>query len=504
MNKIITFFTVSICLLFITKISVGQAEFINTLPNAMGSTGLIMTPTARTAGDQEITLSINRLPKEYAFVSRDQYLDDIYSITLNYLPFLEVTGSLLRNEKTPKSTIGSKSFKLRAKLLSERKLLPALMIGAHDVYKYHTEGAGAIYAVTSKHIKGTFDLDLDLSFGYAVDLQKNKVWGKSEKLKEYETYLNGFFGGVAFNYKNYLSFMLEYDTEKVNVGVGVLFSNSLSCQIRLLNAESISFGIAYTFAPNKILQKRQKEDNIYNEEFSTKVDDWLISLTNRNNQNPNLNDTVIAEQIKDLKDLLAKIKKEKIIQEDSLNVEDLAITDSTATDSTLNAENLNIEGNIQNIENNIIAGGGSSTDLTKIQRQVDGLQLEQDELNKHVKFLEERITDLEGKYSTLKKDVDKFNFSGDYIVGINKAGKSLNILQKGYYYVVVSSSKIKANALKESGRLAYMGIDSYVAYNKTRDWYYIYTRRFSTKEQALKRKNELKSRSYPDAWIFRY
>ncbi len=231
--------------------------FINSLPCITGTPGLILTPTARIGLDQDVTISLNKMSSKYAFVLKG-YDEYIGSFSVNFLPFLQMTATIIRNTDTRETShygIGDRSFKIRLKLLSEQRIVPDITIGAHDLFSQDTKYSSAVYAVASKNIKGENNVDWGLHCGYAFDTKLDvKI---DEKIEAYRPYLIGTFYGVSMTYKKRISFKIEYDTDKINTGVNVALFNRLGLSANLVGMDGFCFGISYTVSPRNWIRKKQ-------------------------------------------------------------------------------------------------------------------------------------------------------------------------------------------------------------------------------------------------------
>jgi hypothetical protein len=71
----------------------------------------------------------------------------------------------------------------------------------------------------------------------------------------------------------------------------------------------------------------------------------------------------------------------------------------------------------------------------------------------------------------------------------------------GQFFVIIESFKFKENAEKAIGLWKTKGIDVNMAYNDTRQWYYIYVGKYSTYEEASKVKAQLTAKNIQN-WIY--
>jgi hypothetical protein len=210
-----------------------------------GTTGLIAVPTAEILNDRQITFGWNYVDKKYNIrvPKNNQYR---YFVTLGYLPFLEVSFRYTRNHAlrlTDYSTEwpGDRGACLRVRFLKEKKNSPSLVLGIHDFLSSIAESKtiwfNSLYLVGTKNIKPeNLPVEFGLNLGYGTD------WIKA---KHHEFF--GLFGGISMKYKDFMTFMLEYDTEKINGGMRFVFFRHIQVLVALLNMNSFCGGMSYSF-----------------------------------------------------------------------------------------------------------------------------------------------------------------------------------------------------------------------------------------------------------------
>ncbi len=201
-------------ILFITGMSV---HFVRAQPTA-GTTGMLNTPSARMQSDGTLMIGGAWLP---AAIMPDKLKFDTgnYYLNLTFLPFLEVSYrcTLL---KMPDDGYHNqdRSIALKGRLLRERQLLPAVVIGGNDIYSSAEKGNRyfrTFYMATGKHFRcgKTY---IHASLGYGFDTS-----GSDQ--------LTGIFGGVSLSphFVPTLECMAEYDSNAVNTGVALTFFSHL-------------------------------------------------------------------------------------------------------------------------------------------------------------------------------------------------------------------------------------------------------------------------------------
>ena len=212
----------------------------------LGNSGLITTPTARFGADRQMQLSYFHVPEKYELLhdKKESSDEQHISFSLMFLPFMEASASLIRPYNQWWG-IGDRSYKVRFRLCNEKKVLPAIAIGIHDAISSNTR-QGAVYFVGSKKVDLKNGWTIDGHLGYAFDITDE--WLETTHLfqddsKQNETLLTGVFGGVDLSYRRY-NLLLEYDTEKVNLGTSVFIWKYFYAQLSLLGFDALSAGIS--------------------------------------------------------------------------------------------------------------------------------------------------------------------------------------------------------------------------------------------------------------------
>jgi hypothetical protein len=185
-----------------------------------GTSGLIHIPSARMLEDGQLVLGAAYIPKPY-FQRYDRRINPGLNtyITLGFFPFLEVMFRYTHELNVPVNPetgyFPDRMLGFRARLLNEKKYLPALVLGLQDASALIAgtclgcSNYSATYFVSSKNFKFDFG-DFDISIGYAFDFLELS----SKDFKE-------FFGGITFtpNFYQKISFSFEHDSSVVNSGI---------------------------------------------------------------------------------------------------------------------------------------------------------------------------------------------------------------------------------------------------------------------------------------------
>jgi len=242
-----TFLTIAIVVLFFNT-SVGQSLF--------GTNGWLNIPSAEMQDDGTFYLGGSYINSNYIDnYGTGKYNCLTYYFDLTFLPFLEINfgNTRLLNYPADHYTV-DRRFSLRIQPLKEHKYLPAIVIGAHDIYTEIQTGAdfnqyfNSIYIVATKHIpvkKSEFGLTL----GYGFDFFNSNQF-------------IGLFGGVSFrpSFLPQLNLIAEYDGDGVNLGGNVLFFKHLFVYAMVQNYTHFSGGLAYRVYLLNHLKTRKRKD----------------------------------------------------------------------------------------------------------------------------------------------------------------------------------------------------------------------------------------------------
>jgi hypothetical protein len=136
--------------------------------------------------------------------------------------------------------------------LRERKYIPAIVIGAHDLYTSVPKESetnqyfSSLYIVSTKNIpvRGS---QFGVTLGYGLRAFRNNQF-------------LGLFGGLSFSPGFYrpMKFIIEYDGEGFNLGVNAMFFRHLYVFIMAQDFQHLSGGIAYhVYLLNKAKKKRK-------------------------------------------------------------------------------------------------------------------------------------------------------------------------------------------------------------------------------------------------------
>ena len=213
-----------------------------------GMSGLIHIPSARMLEDGQLVIGAAYIPKPY-FQRYNRRLNPGLNtyITYGILPFVEVMFRYTHELNMPVNTttgyFPDRMLGFRARLLSEKKYLPALVLGLQDASAITGDTClvcsnySATYFVGSKNIKTEFG-NFDLTLGYAFDFFELKS-------KDYM----GVFGGISFspNFFKNASILIENNSKGINTGIGLTGFSKFNLMLGLWNLDKPTFSFNYLF-----------------------------------------------------------------------------------------------------------------------------------------------------------------------------------------------------------------------------------------------------------------
>ncbi len=207
------------------------------LINLTGVTGFVNTPWAGVVADRRLEAGYNHIPRTWAYDHRGTHNNEVYYLTLGFLPRAEASvrwtvlpGLKSFTEEVPGSPLTDTDYMAsgRISLVAPRPNRPGLALGIEDVKgtrRFHSE-----YAVTGL----PWQIGLmqgRLSIGYAFD-----VLGAARRT------LDGTFGAFEWSPWRRLATQVEYDSEKWNLGVAVPAPFGIRFRAAWLHMQSFSVG----------------------------------------------------------------------------------------------------------------------------------------------------------------------------------------------------------------------------------------------------------------------
>ena len=222
-----------------------------------GTSGLITVPTADVLRDGEVNMGVSILHRNYVHLNRKGRYDIVpIWISLGYLPSLELSARLTIIPGLGRAGGGPPPYRdgmasLQWRVLGESARLPAVAIGARDMYGFAL--FNTLYLVFSKHMSLRLPspihrVRVGFHFGHGVDWMGGR-YGVVDGGKDIPTKhrMIGTFGGIELPITRAVDFALEYDTTKLDFGVSVRPLAGIQIQAALLGGRCFAMGASVGF-----------------------------------------------------------------------------------------------------------------------------------------------------------------------------------------------------------------------------------------------------------------
>lgn len=216
-----------------------------------GTSGLINIPTAEVISDRQVTLGIGYVNRHSAYLETGRRDNFPFYIVLGYLPRLEFSAGVMF-VPGQKSYDGTNTYKdgvvsLQFLLMKEKKFSPALAMGARDIYSFIL--LNTTFIVASKTIFRPSKSSVRFHIGYGSDIIDHHL-GVPKKDRKFPVghTIVGFFGGLEIRWKEVGSYMLEYDTRRINTGFRFQIKRRLDFGVCLLNLRDLSGNLNFSFS----------------------------------------------------------------------------------------------------------------------------------------------------------------------------------------------------------------------------------------------------------------
>lgn len=215
----------------------GEVQWVN----AGGVTGFIFTPWAGALAERTISISYTDVPAKWSYSGRDVYVNQAYAMTIGLLPRIEATVRFTRipgdfgfidDVDNQLTTDTDHQANGRLVVLTPRNGRPGLALGIEDVSG--TRRFHSTYAVVGMPLKIKL-MQTRFSLGYAP-----RVFTAALHV------LDGGFGAIEVSPWRAVAARVEYDSEKWNVGSGVVLPLGLQFRVSALNLETLSVGAGWT------------------------------------------------------------------------------------------------------------------------------------------------------------------------------------------------------------------------------------------------------------------
>jgi hypothetical protein len=206
--------------------------------------GFVFTPWAGVLPERTISVDYTDVPLKWAYSGRGTFANQAYSLTIGLLPRVETSLRFTRlpgaagalgvdpGEDNLITTDTDHMASGRLVLLTPTTRRPGLAIGAEDISG--TRRFHSTYAVVGMPVKIKL-MQSRFSLGYAPH-----VFTAARHV------LDGGFGALEVSPWRVVAARVEYDSEKWNVGAGVVLPLGLRLRVTALNLETLSAGAGWT------------------------------------------------------------------------------------------------------------------------------------------------------------------------------------------------------------------------------------------------------------------
>ena len=231
-----------ISIVLFTSLLILETEAI-AAPSLGGVPGLVRIPTADFMQDGIVYGGVNLIPRQslpYSHFNNDGL---VTFMSVTFLPFIEFDLRLTKQLGRPASERHTvdRSPSIRLKILRDRGLRPALVLGFHDIFSTVKDGEarhfGSTYIAATKIFKINHIL-FTPTLGYGLD---------AIEARRYE--FQGFFGGAKLQFfaQQHYAISIEYDSNAFNIGADASILKLMTLKCAFLDMRYFSFGASMHF-----------------------------------------------------------------------------------------------------------------------------------------------------------------------------------------------------------------------------------------------------------------
>ncbi len=244
------------------------APCVRSQTNLSGKPGLLYVPSAEFVPEGRLTFGAVYNPKGYALSRRDRNAEAVMFANLTILPRLDININVLKAIGNPENPVikdlGDRQLDVRYLILRERSNRPSLAIILSSPFTVdaamltHVLVATKTFELDSRwKVQGTLGLGSPYFIYRDASVRNNSSifssfkWQKKSEYFHNNGYLVGLFGGAKLDFRDKAGFMVEYDSNHLNVGGYVRLFDRWTMQGGLINLDQVTFGTAYLFALSK-------------------------------------------------------------------------------------------------------------------------------------------------------------------------------------------------------------------------------------------------------------
>ncbi|MEI7725329.1 MAG: YjbH domain-containing protein [Bacteroidota bacterium] len=210
-----------------------------------GVPGYVRIPIATFNKDGSMYFGTSFLPQKHLSYSHFNYDGIAVYASLTFLSFVEVDLRITRQINIPAgwSHVVDRVPTIRFRILKEKKWVPAVAFGFHDVITSLESGAarhfGASYLVVTKNFHlAKLHLNIGTTAGWGAS---NFIWKNNEFI--------GPFGGcsIGSDKLTWMNLLFDYDGETFNTGLRFICFKHLFLTAATMNFDSFTGTISYQF-----------------------------------------------------------------------------------------------------------------------------------------------------------------------------------------------------------------------------------------------------------------
>jgi len=210
-----------------------------------GVPGYVRIPSAVFCDDGSLVTGVSFLPKQHLPYSK--YRSDALAVfaSLTFLEFIEVDLRVTRQLDVPSGAhhVVDRVPTVRFRILKEKKYLPAVAAGFHDILSSYESGEarhfGASYLVMTKNFR--------LAQGWLI-VGATAGWGAHTFIWKNDEF-KGFFGGVSLGSEKirWLNLLADHDGKCFSAGLRVSLFDRLTLTAATMNFDSFTGTLGYRF-----------------------------------------------------------------------------------------------------------------------------------------------------------------------------------------------------------------------------------------------------------------
>jgi hypothetical protein len=210
-----------------------------------GVPGYVRIPVATFNSDGSVFFGTSFLPQQHLTYTDYQYDALAVYAGITFLSFIEIDLRVTRRLGYPSGSnhVVDRVPTVRFRILREKRWIPAVAVGFHDVLTSLESGVahhfGATYLVATKN----FRID-----GLHLDIGATAGWGAGKFIWENSEF-RGPFGGVSLgsDLVPWMNLLCDYDGECVNAGLRFTCFKHLFLTAATMNFDSFTGTVSYKF-----------------------------------------------------------------------------------------------------------------------------------------------------------------------------------------------------------------------------------------------------------------